>query len=104
MLDPDPDEMNADLQPCLRVRIWNTDGNEYSRYLKPTFDQIERGDGGVGDAARQHAAQGAEGVELGWPELAAVFLGGGSGWQLPGGDQLTAAHLLRLRNTISRKI
>ncbi len=39
--------------------------HEYSRYLKPTFDQIERGDGGVGDAARQHAAQGAEGVELG---------------------------------------
>jgi hypothetical protein len=37
----------------------------YSCYLEPTFDQIERGDGGVGDAARQHAAQGAEGVELG---------------------------------------
>jgi len=34
-------------------------------HLKPAFDQIERGDGGVGDAARQNAAQGAQGVELG---------------------------------------
>ena len=44
--------------------------------LQPALDEVEGRDGGVGDAARQDAAQAAERVVLGRPELARVLLRG----------------------------
>ena len=45
-------------------------------YLEPALDEIERRDGGVSDSARQDAAQAAQRVVLGRPELARVLLRG----------------------------
>ena len=45
-------------------------------HLEPALDEIEGRDGGVGDAARQDAAQAAQRKVLGRPELARVLLRG----------------------------
>lgn len=42
--------------------------------LKPALDQVERGHGGVGDAAGQSSAHSAESKVLAGPKLAAVFV------------------------------
>lgn len=55
-------------------------------HLEPALDQIKRGDGGVGDAAGEHAAEAAQRVVLGRAELARVLLLGG------GGRQRAASH------------
>ena len=47
-------------------------------YLQPALDEIERRDGGVGEAAGQDAAQAAQREVLGRPELARVLQGGNS--------------------------
>ena len=49
-------------------------------YLEPAFDQIERSDGRVGDAAREDTTETAEGIVLAAAKLARVGLtsrGGG---------------------------
>ena len=54
-------------------------------HLQPALDQIQGGDGGVGDATGENPTEGTESEVLVTSELAAVLFGGGS-HKVPGGD------------------